>query len=201
MIFGEHCSNCGPGNILQMWHLDTSNLNRGRTKRFGNILLVLIFCSTKEEMEATEETLNIKFTQLKMTLGKTHIVIEAGKAESIKKQLSTLRSVTAEINDMRLEVAAKKIGAEEEITAIKTWSAEINAQLEKANNKVLKVLTWIEDRKKRSTSAGPGRTAKVPLNKARDGGRDPNCITTTTSYDAERHASKVTQAGCKLVVS
>lgn len=34
-------------------------------------------------MEATEKALDIKLTQLKMTIGKTNTVVEAGKAESI----------------------------------------------------------------------------------------------------------------------
>lgn len=99
-------------------------------------------------MEATEKALDIKLTQLKMTIGKTNAVIEAGKAESIERQLSTLRSITAEINRMRLEVEAKKIEAKEEMTEIETWNAEIDAQLEKADLEVEKVLKWIEDRKR-----------------------------------------------------
>lgn len=91
-------------------------------------------------MEATEKALDIKLTQLKMTIGKTNAVIEAGKAESIERQLSTLRSITAEINRMRLEVEAKKIEAKEEMTEIETWNAEIDAQLEKADLEVEKVL-------------------------------------------------------------
>jgi len=99
-------------------------------------------------MEATEKALDIKLTQLKMTIGKTNAVIEAGKGESIERQLSTLRSITAEINRMRLEVEAKKIEAKEEMTEIETWNAEIDAQLEKADLEVEKVLKWIEDRKR-----------------------------------------------------
>jgi len=76
-------------------------------------------------MEATEKALDIKLTQLKMTIPKTNAVIEAGKAESIERQLSTLRSITAEINRMRLEVEAKKIEAKEEMTEIETWNAEM----------------------------------------------------------------------------
>ena len=99
-------------------------------------------------MEATEKTLDIKLTQLKMTIGKTNTVVEAGKAESIERQLSTLRSITAEISRMRLEVEAKKIEAKEEMTEIETWNAEIDVQLEKADLEVEKVLKWIEDRKR-----------------------------------------------------
>lgn len=38
--------------------------------------------------------------------------------------------------------------ANEEMTEIETWNAEIDTQLEKADLEVEKVLTWIEDRKR-----------------------------------------------------
>ena len=74
-------------------------------------------------MEATEASLDIKFTQLKMTIGKTNTVLEAGKSEAIERHLSTLRSLTTEINRMRQEdgitqtlVAAKSRLAKRELT-------------------------------------------------------------------------------------
>ena len=63
------------------------------------------------------------------TIGKTNTVLEAGKSEAIERHLSTLRSLTTEINRMRLEVEATKIGNKEEITAIEAWNTEIDAQL------------------------------------------------------------------------
>ena len=69
-------------------------------------------------MEATEESLDIKFTQLKMTIGKTNTVLEAENPEAIERHLSSLRSLTTEINRMRLELEATKIGKKEEITDI-----------------------------------------------------------------------------------
>ena len=59
-------------------------------------------------MEATEASLDIKFTQLKMTIGKTSTVLKAGKSEAIERHLATLRSLTTEINRMHLEVEATK---------------------------------------------------------------------------------------------
>ena len=84
-------------------------------------------------MEATEANLDIKFTQLKMAIGKTNTIIEAGKTEAIERHLSTLRSLTTEINRMRLEVEATKIGAKEELADIEEWNTAFDAQLEEAN--------------------------------------------------------------------
>ena len=99
-------------------------------------------------MEATEASLDIKFTQLKMAIGKTNTIIEAGKTEAIERHLSTLRSLTTEINRMRLEVEATKIGAKEELADIEEWNTAIDAQLEEADSEVNKTRTWIDNRKK-----------------------------------------------------
>lgn len=99
-------------------------------------------------MEATEANLEIKVTQLKMSIGKTNTIVEAGKPEAIERHLSTLRSLTTEINRMRLEVEATKLGAKEEIADIEAWNSGIDAQLEKADCEVDKMRTWIDDRKR-----------------------------------------------------
>ena len=99
-------------------------------------------------MEATQANLDIKVTQLKMSIGKTNTIVEAGKAEAIERHLSTLRSLTTEINRMRLEVEATKLAAKEEIADIEAWNSGIDAQLEKADYEVDKMRTWVDDRKR-----------------------------------------------------
>ena len=83
-----------------------------------------------------------------MSIGKTNIIVGAGKPEAIERHLSTLRSLTTEINRMRLDVEATKLGAKEEIANIEAWNSEIDAQLEKADCEVDKMGTWIDDRKR-----------------------------------------------------
>ena len=73
------------------------------------------------------ETLNIKVTQLDMTVAKTNAVLEAGNPEAIERQLATLKAITAEIDRMRLDVEAKKLAAKEEIPEIQTWNAHLDA--------------------------------------------------------------------------
>ena len=99
-------------------------------------------------MEATQANLDIKVTQLKMSIGKTNTIVEAGRAEAIDRHLSTLRSLTTEINRMRLEVEATKLAAKEEIADIEAWNSGIDAQLEKADYEVDKMRTWVDDRKR-----------------------------------------------------
>ena len=45
-------------------------------------------------MEATQANLDIKVTQLKMSIGKTNTIVEAGRAEAIDRHLSTLSYLT-----------------------------------------------------------------------------------------------------------
>ena len=99
-------------------------------------------------MEATEANLDIKVTQLKMSIGKTNTIVETGKSEAIERHLSTLWSLSKELNRIRTEVEATKLGVKEEIADIETWNGGINAQLEKADCKVDKMCTWIDDRKR-----------------------------------------------------
>ena len=93
-------------------------------------------------MEATEASLDIQFTQLKNT------VLEARKPEAIERHLSTLRSLTSEINQLHLQVEVTKIGNKEEITDIEASNTEIDAKLGKADCEVEKARTWIQDRKR-----------------------------------------------------
>ena len=99
-------------------------------------------------MEATEANLDIKVTQLKMSIGKTNTIVETGKSEAIERHLSTLRSLSKELNRMRIEVEATKLGAKEEIADIEAWNSGIDAQLEEADCEVDKMCTWIDDRKR-----------------------------------------------------
>ena len=71
------------------------------------------------------ENLDIKVTQLGMAMAKTNIVLEARKPEAIERQLATLKSITKEIDRIRVEVEAKKLAAKEEISAIETWNAHL----------------------------------------------------------------------------
>ena len=69
-------------------------------------------------METTEANLEIKVTQLDMTVDKTNAVLQGGKNEAIERHLSSLKYISSEINRMRLNLEATKLAAKEEMTAI-----------------------------------------------------------------------------------
>ena len=92
--------------------------------------------------------MEIKVTQLEMTIKKTNAVLEKGKHEAIERHLSTLKHLSSEVNRMRLDVEAAKLAAKEEITALQEWSDRLDAKLEKADSYVERVTTWLDDRRK-----------------------------------------------------
>ena len=96
-------------------------------------------------MEATEAS----FNKLKMTIGKTNTVLGTEDPEAIERHLSSLRFLTTEINRMRMEVEATKIGEKVEITDIETLNTEIDAQLGKADCEVEKAAHGSKDEKEK----------------------------------------------------
>ena len=72
-----------------------------------------------------------------MAAERTSAIVQAGKPEAIERQLATLKSITLEIDQMRIQVEARKLAAKEEIGTIQA--------LEKAHNEVLRVCKWLDD--------------------------------------------------------
>jgi len=90
-------------------------------------------------MEATSANLAIKITQLEMTMAKTNFVLKSAKLEAIERQYATLKSITADVERMRIEVEAKKLADKEEIPEIQEWNTALDAKLEKADDEVRSV--------------------------------------------------------------
>ena len=55
--------------------------------------------------------MEIKVTQLEMTMIKTNAVLEKGKHQATERHLSTLKHLSSEVNRMRLDVEAAKLVA------------------------------------------------------------------------------------------
>ena len=148
-------------------------------------------------MGTTEKKLDIKVTQLKMSIGKTNTILETGKSEAIERHLSTLRSLTAEINQMRLEVEATKLEAKEELAHIEAWNSGIDAQLEKADCEVDKMRTWIDDRKKKAEAVAKQEElkchkAKMEMQAEIQSALPPQQATTMTPNDGQAKLPKLT---------
>ena len=118
-------------------------------------------------MEATEANLDIKVTQLKMSIGKTNTIVVTGKSEAIERHLSTLQSLSKELNRMRIEVQATKLGAKEKIADIEAWNSGINAQLEKVDCEVDKMCTWIDNHKREAEAEAIVKQEELKFHKAK----------------------------------
>ena len=101
-------------------------------------------------MEATSANLTIKVTQLEMTMAKTNTVLQTAKLEAIERQYATLKSITADVERMRIQVEAKKLADKEEMAEIQEWNAALDAKLEKADDEVRSVREWLDERKKQA---------------------------------------------------
>ena len=99
-------------------------------------------------MEATESNLEIKLTQLRMNVEKTNSVIVSNNAEAIERHQQTLKTISANVNHMRLEAEAKKLEAKEEMTGIQTWNEDVDARLQEADIEIGKARKWMDERKR-----------------------------------------------------
>ena len=99
-------------------------------------------------MEATESNLEIKLTQLRMNVEKTNSVIVSNNAEAIERHQQTLKTISANVNHMRLEVEAKKLEAKEEMTGIQSWNEDVDARLQEADIEIGKARKWMDERKR-----------------------------------------------------
>ena len=138
-------------------------------------------------MEATEVNLDIKVTQRKMSIGKMNTIVETGNSEAIERHLSTLQSLSKELNRMRIEVEVTKLGAKEKIAEIEVWNSGIDTQLEKANCEVDKMCTWIDDRKREAEAIVKQEElkfhkAKIEMQAEIQVEPHPQQATTTPSY-------------------
>ena len=99
-------------------------------------------------MEVTASNLEIKLTQLRMNLEKTDSVIDGNNLEAIERHQETLKTISAKVNYMRLEVEAIKLAAGKGATEIEAWNASVDEKLQQADKEIGKVRKWLEERKR-----------------------------------------------------
>ena len=82
--------------------------------------------------------LKTKLKQLTIAVKRTSKTLESGKREPIKQHLETLQTVLKEANECKRAEELKKISDDEDIANIDEWNAEIEGELEGADNEVLR---------------------------------------------------------------
>ena len=101
-------------------------------------------------MEANETNLNVKLAQLQLTGKRTAVIISSGKQEAIERHCQTLKTISSEINLIRISVEAEKISNKVEIEDIVEWNEGVETKLAEADEEVEKIGKWLADCKKKA---------------------------------------------------
>ena len=91
-------------------------------------------------MEGTEGKLNIKITQLLMAAEKTDSVLETNNPEAIERHHGTLKTITADVSQIRIAVEEKKLEEKEDVADFLSLNTDIDRKLERADSGGAKVL-------------------------------------------------------------
>ena len=89
--------------------------------------------------------LETKLTQLTLAVKRTGNILDAGKRESIKRQLETLQTIIKEANQCKGTAEALKLSNKEDISKINEWNAEVESKLEIADNEVTQLKHWLSE--------------------------------------------------------
>ena len=89
----------------------------------------------------------IKRAQLKDTTQKTGNILSTENPEAIDRHQAALKVVSGEVEHWKRSVEAIKIGAEIPFEQITTWSATIDQDLAAADQEVVKLKKWVEDKR------------------------------------------------------
>ena len=74
-----------------------------------------------------EKKLQIKLTQLDLSIKRTNNVLQTESEEAIERHLKTIKLITSEIDERKVEEEAAKIEKGNDIEAITEWNESINA--------------------------------------------------------------------------
>ena len=98
--------------------------------------------------EVTNAKVETKLKQLKITVDRTHQIIEWNRQDAIERHCTTIKSVADSVNEIRVTIEESKIQAEVNITEIANWNAEIDKKLEAADLAVERLRKWIDEHKR-----------------------------------------------------
>ena len=98
-------------------------------------------------MQAAKAKLNTKLTQLNIMTKRTASILDGGQTEAIERHQATLKTVTAELNQLRLEVEAYKMADKQEVNEIDVWNATLTTEMAKADQGLGSVKGWLKNQK------------------------------------------------------
>ena len=104
--------------------------------------------------------LKTKLKQLTIAVKRTSKTLESGKREPIKRHLETLQTVLKETNECK---RAEELSDDEDIANIDEWNAEIEGELESADNEVLRLEEWLVERERKEKLVAQEDMVKLEL--------------------------------------
>lgn len=95
-------------------------------------------------MEGTNAKLETKLKQLRITVGRTHNVVETKRQDAVERHITTIKSVTESINGMRVSVEEEKIQNDVDEGEITAWNNDIDKELAEADRAVEELRDWLD---------------------------------------------------------
>lgn len=91
-----------------------------------------------------------------MNKEQTNSVLESNNSVAIKRHQQTLKTISANVSHMRLQVEVKKLASKEKTTGIQTWNANVDTRLQEADFDIGKVGKWLYEHKKEAEITAKG---------------------------------------------
>ena len=98
-------------------------------------------------MDEAEAKLSTKLTQLRITVKRTKSILDIGLTEAIERYQAALKIITAQVDELRREIEARKIADKEEAEVIDIWNTNREAEMAKADENVQYLKEWMKNQK------------------------------------------------------
>ena len=98
-------------------------------------------------MDEAETKLSTKLTQLRITAKRTKSILDTDLTEAIERHQAALKIITAEVDELRREIEARKIADKQEAEVIDIWNTNIETEMAKADENVQYLKEWLKNQK------------------------------------------------------
>ena len=98
-------------------------------------------------IDEAETKLSTKLTQLRITAKRTKSILDTDLTEAIERHQAALKTITAEVDELRREIEARKIADKQEAEVIDIWNTNIETEMAKADENVQYLKEWLKNQK------------------------------------------------------
>ncbi|XP_028390985.1 uncharacterized protein LOC114515863 [Dendronephthya gigantea] len=98
------------------------------------------------ELESAKARLNVKLTQLELSVKKTASILEKCNEESIERQLNALKVITSEVDQRKRKVEELQIAEKTEVDEITQYGASVDEKIDAADIEVTRIKRWLQEK-------------------------------------------------------